>query len=53
MGLASQGQLSPCDVAARAREAGDEPARNRIPGTSEYDRDRLGRLLRGLRGECG
>src|SRR6266567_3267575 len=36
----------PRDIAARPRQAGDEPAPNRI-GPSEDDRDRPGRLLDG------
>src|SRR5207253_5984478 len=42
----------PCDIAARPREASDEPAPNRIASRTEHDGDSLGRLLRGQGGEC-
>jgi hypothetical protein len=41
------------DIAARLRQAGDEPARHRIGNKSEENGEGPGRLLRGQGGGCG
>src|SRR5438477_6487725 len=43
----------PRDIAARPRQAGDEPAPNRIGGSSEDNGEGPGRLLGSHGGECG
>jgi len=42
----------PRDIAARLRQAGDEPARNRIGNSSEDNGEGCGRLLGGQGGGC-